>query len=157
MAKIDKLNVKFEENDKKTFTLKITSNSETVSESEVSQKSSIDFYNNTDKDIFISFAFYDKTNSCLTSKGWYNIEAYKQKEIPLGFYSGDVYIYGESTNPGTFWVAATKNIWGSGYSFCIDPNESFEIRNADKIKCENRKSFSKLKIDPGKNKYTFNP
>jgi uncharacterized membrane protein len=117
----------------------------------------LEMYNNTDKVIYASYAFYDFQNKCWSSKGWYKIEAYSAKTLDLGNYLNDLYIHGETTIPETFWVAEKTINWGNEVQFCIDPTNSFEIRFADKINCEKRKSFSKKKIITGLNKWTFNP
>lgn len=111
----------------------------------------LEMYNNTDKEVFASYAYYDFENKCWSSKGWYKIEAYSTKTIELGNYLNDLYIHGETS---TFWV---ERSWGNDVQFCIDPTNSFEIRFADKINCDKRKSFSKKKIVAGINKWTFNP
>ena len=118
-------------------------------------QNSIEFYNNTDKSIYASIAFYDGSNKCWSSKGWYLVEPYSTKIVDLGSYTGDIYYHGFSINPATFWVSETHNNWGSGYSFCIDPDDQFLIRYADKTDCDNRKSFSKSTISRGVNKWTF--
>ena len=108
-------------------------------------------YNNTNKDIFACYAYFDFTNKCWSSKGWYKIEPYSTQTINLGNYKNDIYIHGQQT---TFW---TENFWGNGVQLCVDPTNSFEIRNADKVNCQKKRSFSLLKISSGTNKWTFNP
>lgn len=120
-------------------------------------QNSLEVYNNTDKEIKACFVSFDHTNKNWTSEGWIYIDAYSSKTINCNKYTGDMYIHGYSINPGTFWTAETKNKWGSGFSFCIDPNKTFKIRFADKISCDNRASFSKTTIKNGKNSWTFNP
>ena len=117
----------------------------------VKSQSSIEFYNNTDKNIYASYAYYDNENSCWTSIGWYKIEPYKERELPLGDYIGKIYIHGHQSS------LLTESKWGSGYSFCVDPDDAFKIRNADKISCSNRANFTEKIIKRGRNKWTFNP
>jgi uncharacterized membrane protein len=121
-----------------------------VSSSSFAQ-SSLNMYNNTDKDVYSAIATWDDENMCWTSRGWFKISPYTEKALPLGDYSGKVYIHGEQN---TTWNTYT---WGKGFSICVDPDNSFEIRNADKISCKKRASFSELNIRKGKNKWTFNP
>jgi hypothetical protein len=115
----------------------------------------IELYNNTDKEIYASYAFYDYSNKCWSSKGWYKISSYSSRTLDLGNYLNDIYIHGFSIIPGTFWVAESEINWGNDVQFCIDRNNSFEIRFADKVNCDKRKSFSKKKIVSGLNKWTF--
>jgi len=117
----------------------------------------LELYNNTDKIIFVSYAYFDVENKCWSSKGWYEVKAYSSKTLDLGNYTNDFYIHGETIIPETFWVAGKTINWGDDVQFCIDPTNSFEIRYADKINCSKRKSFSKTKIVTGINKWTFNP
>lgn len=125
--------------------------------SKVFSQNSIAMYNNTDKKIYCCYAFFDNTNKCWTSRGWYAIDSYTEKTLNLGNYVGDIYIHGYSTNPATFWTSETYNKWGKGYSFCINHGNTFEIRFADKINCDTRETFSQQKIKYGKNTWTFNP
>lgn len=112
----------------------------------------LELYNNTDKDIYACYAFYDYRNQSWSSVGWYKINPYDTKTIDLGSYRNDVYIHGESES---FWEGE-KN-WGNGIRFCVDPDDSFEIRYADKINCDHKKSFSKTRIYNGTTTWTFNP
>jgi uncharacterized membrane protein len=115
----------------------------------------LELYNNTDKDIYASYAYYDYSNKCWSSKGWYKVAPYSAKTLELGTYANDLYIHGHSTIPATFWESARTINWGNDVQFCIDPTDAFEIRYADKVNCEKKKSFSKLKINYGMNKWTF--
>lgn len=42
-------------------------------------QNTINFYNNTDKDIYAAYAYYDYSNSCWTSVGWYKVAPYSEK------------------------------------------------------------------------------
>ena len=112
----------------------------------VSGQNKLEMYNNTDKDVYASYAYYDYSNKCWSSKGWYKVSPYSAKTLDLGSYTNDLYIHGYSTIPATFWVSESKINWGNDVQFCIDPVNAFEIRFADKVNCEKRKSFSKKKI-----------
>ena len=114
-------------------------------------QSSVEIYNNTDKKLSIAYVFYDFDNKCWTSKGWYQIEKYSTQTIFLGNYKGKIYLHAEYE--GIF----TYSRWGSGYSFCIDPKNAFEIRDADKVNCNKKREFSEKAISYGKNNYTFIP
>jgi hypothetical protein len=115
----------------------------------------LELYNNTDKDIYASYAYYDYSNKCWSSKGWYKVAPYSAKTLELGTYTNDLYIHGYTVIPSTFWESARTINWGNDVQFCIDLSNAFEIRYADKVNCEKKKSFSKLKINPGMNKWTF--
>jgi len=101
--------------------------------------------------------FYDFENKSWSTKGWYKIESYSTNTINLGSYSSFIYVHGFSVNPGSFWESETLNSWGKDVSLCVDKNNAFEIRYADKINCETKKTFSKYSINSGLNKWTFNP
>jgi uncharacterized membrane protein len=106
----------------------------------------------------IHYCFYDNSNSCWTTKGWYKIEPYKTVSIALPANSSKVYIHGQSTiSSDSFWKDDVTVNWGSGYSLCVDMNNAFEIRNADKVSCDKRKKFSELSTPNKINKFTFNP
>lgn len=117
----------------------------------------LEMYNNTDKDIYASYAYYDFNNKCWSTKGWYKVSPYSTSTVDLKNYTSDIYIHGFTVIPGSFWIAETEQYWGNDISFCIDRNNSFEIRFADQINCDNKKKFSKRKIFTGLNKWTFNP
>jgi uncharacterized membrane protein len=120
-------------------------------------QNSLEMYNNTDKTVNVCYAYYDASNSSWSTKGWYSIEKYSSKSIKLGAYTNTLYIYGYSDIPGDFWHANSQISWGNDVSLCIDTKNAFEIRNADKVKCETTKKFSKTTISRGVNKWTFNP
>ena len=67
-----------------------------VSSATIAQ-STLNLYNNTNKDVYAAFVYWDKENSCFTSKGWYKISAYTEKEISLGKYFGKVFIHGSQS------------------------------------------------------------
>lgn len=85
------------------------------------------------------------------SKGWYKVEKYDNSIIDIGNYNGDAYIHGTTNG------LLTNSSWRRGFTFCIDPNNSFRILNADKVNCKKRAEFTKLSVSRGINKYTFNP
>lgn len=107
--------------------------------------------NNTGKEIYVSYVNYDKSESSWTSHGWYKLEAYKTKVLPLGNYIGPVYIHGETQG------LLSNYSWGDKWMFCIDPSSAFEILNADKIDCPKKAKFYKTNVEKGINKWTFNP
>jgi len=114
-------------------------------------QTTLDFYNNTSRSMYVAFAYWDNANNCWTASGWYSIKPYKERSINLGRYSGKVYVHGHQS---TFF---TDSRWGRGYSFCIDPSNAFNIRNADKISCKHRASFSEKIVKNGRNVHNFNP
>ncbi len=109
----------------------------------------IEFYNNTSENLVFALVCYDYENESWTSEGWYSIDPYSPKKLDFDNYIGNIYIHAEQEN--------SEGEWGGGYSFCINLNSAFEIRFSDKIECKNSASFSKFKIETGKNTYTFNP
>lgn len=118
-------------------------------------QNSLEMYNNTDKTIYVCYAYYDAANSSWSTKGWYSIEKYSTKSLNLGSYTNDLYIHGYSIKKGDFWTSDSELSWGNYISLCVDPKNAFEIRNADKVNCETSKKFSKTKIDRGINKWNF--
>jgi uncharacterized membrane protein len=120
-------------------------------------QNTFEMYNNTDKDIYAAYAYYDFENKSWSTKGWYKIESYGTTTINLGSNSSFIYVHGFSVNPGSFWESETLNSWGKDVSLCVDKANAFEIRYADKINCETKKTFSKYSINSGVNKWTFNP
>lgn len=124
----------------------------------VSAQKTLEMYNNTSNSVWASYCFYDNTNQCWTTKGWYKVEAYKTKTISLPINSIRIYVHGHSTiSSESIWKDDVTVNWGSGYSFCVDLENAFEIRNADKINCDKRKKFSELITTNKVSKYTFNP
>lgn len=118
----------------------------------VKSQYSIQLYNNTGKDVYFAIAYYDKDDKCFNSKGWYQIERYSSYTLSLGNYPGKiVFIRGERRN------SVLSDSWGSGYSFCVDPTNSFTIKCAGTINCKKSKQFSKMEVHRGVNKWTFNP
>jgi uncharacterized membrane protein len=124
----------------------------------ISAQKTLELYNNTSNAIWATYCFYDNTNSCWTTKGWYEIEPYKTVSVSLPINSSKIYIHGQSTiSSDSFWKDDITKNWGSGYSLCVDPNKAFEIRNADKVSCDNRKKFSEVLTPNNVNKFNFNP
>ena len=108
----------------------------------------IQFYNNNGNTVNACYAYYDKDDECWTSKGWYQIPAYDYITIDIGKYSGSVYIRGRQ---GLLYE------WGSGDGyFCVDANNAFTIKYANTKDCWSKKAFTKLTVQPGINKWTFN-
>jgi hypothetical protein len=124
----------------------------------VSAQKMLEMYNNTGNSVWAAYCFYDNTNQCWTTKGWYKIDAYKTVTISLPINSTKIYVHGQSTiSSESFWKDDVSVNWGSGYSLCVDLKNAFEIRNADKISCDNRKKFSEFATTNKVSKYTFNP
>lgn len=116
--------------------------------SPIFSQTKIEFYNNTDKDIWACYAYYDNPNNCWTSVGWYVVEPYSTRTIDFGSYIGYIYIRGRQ---------GLLTEWGSGDAyFCVDADEAFNIRFADTKNCWSKKAFSKLYLKKGINKWTFN-
>ncbi len=120
-------------------------------------QNSLELYNNTGHNVWAAYGYYDNINKCWVTEGWYEILPYNAKIISLGSYVGQVYVHGNSTiKAKSIWENDQQVSWGKGYSLCVD-KVAFSIRNADKIECENRRSFSETTIGQGVNKWTFNP
>ena len=111
----------------------------------------LEFYNNTNKDVFASYAYFDVSNNYWVSKGWYKVEKYSTTTVDLGPQRSLVYVHGE-----TIGLLQDK-LWGSGFNFCVDMKGPFEIRYADKVNCGKPKAFSQMSVKQGTNKWTFNP
>ncbi len=108
----------------------------------------IQLYNNSDTELWSCYAYYNNEDKCWTSVGWYTVPAYNSKTIDIGKYTGDIYIRGRQ---------GLLTEWGSGDAyFCVDPDDAFNIKFADTKDCWSKKAFSKLKVTPGINKWTFN-
>lgn len=107
----------------------------------------IQFYNNTDSEISACYAYYNNSDQCWTSVGWYNIDGYSYKTIDIGNYTGNIYIRGRQ---------GLLTEWGSGDAyFCVDPDDAFTIKFADTKDCWSKKGFTMRKVAPGVNKWTF--
>jgi hypothetical protein len=134
---------------KETTTTTSNNNTSNNNNTTTASGNSIMFQNNTGKKIFIAICVLDRANGW-TSFGWYKVEKYGSYIHDLGSYMGTAYVHAqdESLIPGT---------WGSGYSLCVDPVNSFRIFNADKVNCQKKRQFSSLRINRGVNRYTFNP
>jgi uncharacterized membrane protein len=107
----------------------------------------IEFYNNTGKVLYSSYVAFDSESSSWTSHGWYAIKPYQMKTVSIGNYDGVVYVHANSGSTS----------WGSGWKFCVDPKNAFDMRFSDSINCTNKREFSQLSVTSGINKYTFNP
>ncbi len=110
-------------------------------------QTSIEFYNNTGKVLYSSYVAYDNENSSWTSHGWYAIKPYQKKLVSIGSYEGVVYVHANSGSTS----------WGTGWKFCVDPKNAFDMRFSDSINCTNKREFSQMAVKNGMNKYTFNP
>jgi len=119
--------------------------------SNLNGQNSLEVYNNTGDEIFMSYVAYDNQYKSWTSHGWYKVGSYKSEVFDFGSYNGKVYIHGQYTG----WISNTY--WGKGFSFCVDPSSAFEIRFSDKINCSDKRSFTETNISYGRNNYTFNP
>lgn len=104
--------------------------------------------NNTDKKIWTSYVIYSKADG-FTSRGWYVIDRYSERNFDLGNFRGNVYIHGRTGN------LFSKKTWGVGYNFCIDENNSFRITQSDKGRCKDRAGFSIFNVRRGTNTWTF--
>ncbi len=114
----------------------------------IQNSTSIEFYNNTGSEINACYAYYNYSDKCWTSVGWYIVPAYSYKTINIGNNTGNVYIRGRQG-------LATE--WGSGDGqFCVDPTQAFNIKFADTKDCWSKKKFSKFYVVSGLNKWTFN-
>jgi uncharacterized membrane protein len=109
--------------------------------------------NNTDKAIYMAYAYFDYEGKYWICEGWYTIESYGQKDIDMADYRGSVYIHGEQPT----YLGLSSIGWGSGYKFCINPKDRFTIRDALHVNCETQKEFSEKKLLDGINKWEFNP
>jgi hypothetical protein len=107
-----------------------------------------EIYNNTNKDVYAAYAYWDSPNTCWTSRGWIKIVKYSTTNVDLGSYVGDFYIHGQQGD----------KFWGYGFLFCIDPKDQFQMRYSDQINCQkNKRGFTKTIIHNGLNKWIFNP
>lgn len=114
----------------------------------IQNSTSIEFYNNTGSEINACYAYYNNSDRCWTSVGWYIVPAYSYKTINIGNNTGNVYIRGRQG-------LATE--WGSGDGqFCVDATQAFNIKFADTKDCWSKKKFSKFYVVSGVNKWTFN-
>ena len=109
----------------------------------------IELYNNTNKSIYSAYAYWDNSNGCWSTKGWFEVAKYSSITINIGQYEGNVYIHGKQS------TLLEEKKWGSGQSFCIDPKNAFEIRFADQSNCSKRGDFSQMAVRTGINKWVF--
>ncbi len=118
----------------------------------IKAQTSLEIYNNTNKDVYAAYAYWDSPNASWTSRGWIKIVKYSTTTVDLGSYMGDFFVHGHQS------TLLTDKTWGYGYLFCTDPKDKFEMRFSDQINCQkNRKGFTKTLIQKGINKWTFNP
>lgn len=110
-------------------------------------QSTLRLINNTSKSIVAAYAIHEGDDGW-TTRGWYLIEPYKDRDLNLGNYEGKVYIHGH--NSGGFW--------GNDIYLCTGGKNAFAVRNADEIRCEYTQRFSESRITKGATKrWTFNP
>jgi uncharacterized membrane protein len=121
-----------------------------ISQSAFAQNT-LELYNNTGNEIFVSYVQYDYEYKSWTSHGWYKVESYNSRTFDFGNYRGKVYLHGSYTG----WLS--NSYWGKGFTFCVEPNEAFDIRFSDKVNCSVKREFFETTISFGKNNFTFNP
>lgn len=110
------------------------------------------FTNNSDKDVYASYVYWEAQSKRYNSQGWYKVPSYGTTDLNLGNYDGWIYVHGHQTK---FW---TESKWGSGYTFCIDKNDAFHIKGVDKMRsCNDTANFSKFTVKKGINNWYFNP
>lgn len=108
----------------------------------------IEFYNNTSKEIFAAYAYYDNSEKCWISVGWYSVPAYGSKIVDIGNITGTIYTRGR---------AGLLKEWGAGDAyFYTDPYNAFKKLFADKSSSGTRHAFSKMTVSKGVNKRIFN-
>jgi len=105
--------------------------------------------NNTTRAIYAAYCIFEGDGDGWVTHGWYKVESYDERDIDLDDYSGSVYIHGHSSDGGS---------WGSDNTLCTGGSSAFEVVNADKIRCEYSRRFSKTTVSKGGTKrWTFNP
>lgn len=110
-------------------------------------QTTLTFVNNTSQLIYGAYAIYDEDDGW-TTHGWYRVNAYSEKSVGLGNYSGSVYVHGHNS-----WLQ-----WGNDTNMCTGGSDAFHVKNADKVRCEYSRGFSRMKISSGQKKsWTFNP
>ena len=103
--------------------------------------------NNTSRDIYVAYSYHDEDDGWVT-RGWIHVDAYDEEDLDLDDYSGAVYIHGHASN----------GEWGNDIYLCTGGSGAFYIKNADKIRCEYTRKFTKTMVSKGKEKtFTFNP
>lgn len=112
-------------------------------------QTSLTLVNNTSKQIVAAYAIFNTNGDGWTTYGWYLVDAYSEKYLSLGAYSGYVYIHGHNSN-GTYW--------GSDVTLCTGGSSAFTVRNADEVRCEYSRRFTQYKVGyGGRGRWTFNP
>lgn len=109
--------------------------------------------NNTSKSISCAIAHYDSENRLWICEGWYSIEAYGERKMDFGDYSGKVYIHGVQSA----YLGLSEVTWGKGYNLCVDTKNAFTIRGADHVDCDTKRAFSEKRLNTGVNNWEFNP
>lgn len=113
----------------------------------------VEFYNNTSKPVYAAYAIWDNSNYSWTSIGWYKVEKYSTLSQDVGNYTGSIYIHGKQDGG----ILSDGSVWGNQINLCIDPKNAFQIRFANKVRCNKTAGFNKMSVKPGTNKWTFNP
>jgi uncharacterized membrane protein len=103
--------------------------------------------NNTSKSIYAAYAIYDEDDGW-TTQGWYRVGPYDELELNLYDYAGTVYIHGHNEGGN----------WGKDVHLCTGGSNGFRVMNADKIRCEYSRKFTKTTISKDEDKvWRFNP
>ena len=107
--------------------------------------------NNTDNDVNAAYAYYNPSQKCWVSVGWYIVPRHNSKRIDLGNYVGQLFVHGKSQS------LTTKREWGDGDMLCVDEKDAFEIVCPRAVQCRVQKMFSKIDFPNGGNSFIFNP
>jgi len=112
-----------------------------------SSQTTLNLINNTSNTIYAAYAIYDATDGW-TTHGWFRVEAYDERELDLDDYNGAVYIHGH----------AGSKYWGNDVTLCTGGQTAFTVINADKIRCEYSRPFTRTSVAQGATKrWVFNP
>lgn len=110
-------------------------------------QTTLNLVNNTSQDIYAAYAIYDEDDGW-TTHGWYKISPYDERDLDLDDYSGTLYIHGHNSG----------GEWGRDTRLCTGGSSAFHVMNADKIRCEYSRGFSKTSVSSGGTKtWRFNP
>ena len=105
--------------------------------------------NNTTKTVYAAYCIFEGGSDGWVTHGWYKVDSYDERDIDLDDYDGVVYIHGHDSD---------GKYWGSDVTLCTGGSSGFQVLNADKIRCEYSKRFTKTSISKGgTKKHTFNP
>ncbi len=133
------------------LTTRCTIGEEVQSEIEKS-KTTVQIRNNTKDTIYQIFVYYDQENSSWTSIGHWKIAPYSN-------FNKEIFADQDKPYKGRFYLKAMNSALNRGdlKYFCIDPTNTFEILNSDRIKCIDKAKFIRYYIKPGINKMIINP